>query len=136
LSLDPLETLLPHPDGIPKHLDLAFQSPPPLVIKEDEGGEYLYVVLEGTVEVFNFDDADRIVMLAKLEPGTYFGEQALLANGEGKRNAYVRTNGTARLIQIPKEYFRLILNRDSDLASELKNIGEKQREEIKKLQGK
>lgn len=111
-------------------------GPGEFVIKEDEGGEYLYVILEGTVEVFNFDDDDKIVILAKLEPGTYFGEQALLADGEGKRNAYVRTNGTARLIQIPKEYFRLILKRDSDLANELKNIGEKQREVINKLQGK
>ena len=110
-------------------------GPGEFVIKEDEGGDYLYVVLEGTVEVFTFDEDDKIVILAKHAPGAYFGEQALLADEEGKRNAYVRTNGIARLIQIPKEYFRLILNRDSDLVSELKEMGEKQRQEIEKLRG-
>ncbi len=110
-------------------------GPGEFVIKEDEGGDFLYVVLEGTVEVFNFDEDDRIVILARLEPGTYFGEQALLAGNEGKRNAYVRTEGVSRLIQIPKEYFRLIINRDSEIAGELKKVGEKQREELSKLQG-
>ena len=110
-------------------------GPGEFVIKEDEGGDYLYVVLEGTVEVFNFDDADKIVILARLEPGTYFGEQALLADDAGKRNAYVRTEGVSRLIQIPKEYFRLVINRDSELAKELKDKGEQQREELNRLQG-
>lgn len=110
-------------------------GPGEFVIKEDEEGDYLYVVLEGIVDVFNFDEDGKIVILARLEPGTYFGEQALLAEDRGKRNAYVRTDGTARLIQIPREYFRLILNRDSELARELKALGEKQRATIRKLQG-
>ncbi len=110
-------------------------GPGEFVIKEDEGADYLYVVLEGTVEVFNFDEDDRIVILARLEPGTYFGEQALLADEAGKRNAYVRTEGISRLIQIPKEYFRLIINRDSELADELRQKGEQQRAEMNKLQG-
>jgi CRP-like cAMP-binding protein len=110
-------------------------GPGEFVIKEDEEGDYLYVVLEGIVDVFNFDDEDKIVVLARLEPGTYFGEQALLAEEKGKRNAYVRTDGQARLIQIPKEYFRLLVNRDSELAAELKKAGEQQRATIRKLQG-
>jgi len=110
-------------------------GPGEFVIKEDEEGDYLYVVLEGIVDVFNFDDEDKIVILARLEPGTYFGEQALLSEDRGKRNAYVRTDGTARLIQIPREYFRLLVNRDSELAAELKKAGEQQRATIRKLQG-
>lgn len=110
-------------------------GPGEFVIKEDEEGDYLYVVLEGIVDVFNFDDEDKIVILARLEPGTYFGEQALLSEDRGKRNAYVRTDGTARLIQIPREYFRLLVNRDSELAAELKKAGEQQRATIRRLQG-
>lgn len=110
-------------------------GPGEFVIKEDEEGDYLYVVLEGIVDVFNFDEDGKIVILARLEPGTYFGEQALLDDNSGKRNAYVRTDGQARLIQIPRDYFRLLINRDSELSSELKQIGEKQRATIKNLQG-
>ena len=109
-------------------------GPGDFVVKETEKGNCLYVVLEGEVEIFTFDDDGKIVMLANLGRGNHFGEQALMPESSGERNAYARTKDIARLIQIPKAYFRLILNRDSDLVDTLKKAGSKQKEEITKIQ--
>ena len=108
-------------------------GPGDFVIKESEKGDCLYVVLEGTVEIFTFDDDGKMVMLATLMRGNHFGEQALMPGSSGERNAYARTKDAARLIQIPKAYFRLILNRDSDLINALQKAGSKQKDEITKI---
>ena len=111
-------------------------DPGEFVIKESDSGDCLYVVLSGSVEVFTFDDADKIVILAEHMRGDYFGEQALLPGSTGKRNAYARTNGPTKLIKIPKAYFRLILNRDSSLSSALQKIGEAQKKALHDIQKK
>lgn len=110
-------------------------GPGEFVLKESEAADFLYVVLEGSVEVFTLDQDGRLVILANHKPGSYFGEQALLSDDNDKRNSYVRTDGVSRLIQIPKEYFRLILRRDSTLESALKKIGDAQKDEIEKIKG-
>lgn len=104
------------------------------VVKESEKGDCLFVVLSGTVEIFTFDDDGRIVILAEHRRGEYFGETALLPGSTGQRNAYARTNGPAKLIKIPKAYFRLILNRDSELSEALKKVSEAQKKELDKIQ--
>ena len=109
-------------------------GPGDFVLKESEKGDCLYVVLEGIVEIFTMDDDGRITVLAELEKGAYFGEQALLPGSSGERNAYARTNDVSKLIKIPKAYFRLVLNRDSVLATALKKVGEAQQSEIDKIQ--
>ncbi len=106
--------------------------PGEIVIRENEVGDYLYVVMEGTVEVFIVDDNGKVIVLHELKEGNYFGEQALLPDGSGRRNANVRTNTAARLVRIPKEKFRLILERDQKLGKALKLIGEAQREQIRR----
>ena len=111
-------------------------DPGDFVIKESESGDCLYVVLSGSVEIFTFDEDDKIVILAEHMRGDYFGEQALLPGSTGKRNAYARANGPTKLIKIPKTYFRLILNRDSILSAALKKIGEAQKKELNQIQKK
>ena len=108
-------------------------GPGDFVIKESEKGDCMYIVLEGEVEIFTFDDDGKIVMLATLYRGNHFGEQALMPGSSGERNAYARTRDVARLIKIPKDYFRLVLNRDSDLIETLKKAGSRQQTEIKKI---
>lgn len=102
-------------------------GPGELIIKEDQTGEHLYVVLDGTVEVFLLDNEGKVIVLAEHKRGNYFGEQALMPGSNGKRNAYVRTNGRARLLKIPRKYFRLLLDRDSKLAETLEKIGRLQK---------
>ena len=111
-------------------------GPGDFVVKEDEPGEHLFVVLEGIVEVFIIDEDGKINILARLKPGEYFGEQALMDDSSGERNAYVRTDNETRLIKIAKDYFKLALKRDSVLAMSLKKVGAAQKEEISKLEGK
>jgi len=97
-------------------------GPGDFVVKEHQKGEHLYIVLEGTAEVFTLDEDGKILILAELGAGEFFGEQALMPDSNGKRNAFVRANNETRLIKIPKEYFRLILSRDEKIAAELKEI--------------
>ncbi len=99
-------------------------GPGDFVVKKFQKGEHLFVVLDGKVEVFTLDDDGEIIILAELSAGEFFGEQALMPDAKGKRNAFVRANVKARLIKIPKEYFRLILTRDEKIAAELKKTQE------------
>ena len=99
-------------------------GPGDFVVKKFQKGEHLYVILDGKAEVFTLDDDGEIIILAELNAGEFFGEQALMPDSKGKRNAFVRANDETRLIKIPKEYFRLILNRDEKIAAELKKTQE------------
>ncbi len=122
-------------DSFPRWTEVITVGPGDFIIKEAEHGEHLYVILDGIVEVFIIDEDGKINILAKLKPGDYFGEQALMEDGNGERNAYVRTDHETRLIKISKDYFKLALKRDSVLAMALSKKGEAQKETIKKIQG-
>ena len=99
-------------------------GPGDFVVKKFQKGEHLFVILDGKAEVFTLDDDGEIIILAELGAGEFFGEQALMPDSKGKRNAFVRANDETRLIKIPKEYFRLILNRDEKIAAKLKKTQE------------
>ena len=106
-------------------------GPGDFVLKESQPGDAMFVVLDGEVEIFTLDSDGKIVLLAKLNSGDYFGEQSLMPDSRGKRNAFARSDKESRLIKIPKEYFRLVLNRDSELAKELKKKHESQKQKLK-----
>ena len=106
-------------------------GPGDFVLKESQPGDAMFVVLDGEVEIFTLDSDGKIVVLAKLNSGDYFGEQSLMPDSRGKRNAFARSDKESRLIKIPKEYFRLVLNRDSELAKELKKKHESQKQKLK-----
>lgn len=120
-------------DSYPSWTEVITVGPGEFIIKESEHGEHLYVILDGIVEVFMIDEGGKINILAKLEPGNYFGEQALLEDSDGERNAYVRTDNETRLIKIAKDYFKLALKRDGVLADALRKAGEAQKQTISKL---
>ena len=101
-----------------------------IVREEEEEGDFMYVVLDGSVEVFVVDDDGQIVVLSELFRGNYFGEQALLPEGSGKRNANVRANGPATLVKVAKKYFQLIVNHDNKLMLALKAVGGAQQNKI------
>jgi CRP-like cAMP-binding protein len=100
-------------------------GPGDFVVKKFQKGEHLYVVLDGIAEVFTLGEDGEIIILAKLGSGEFFGEQALMPDSKGKRNAFVRANEKTRVIKIPKEYFRLLLSRDDKIATELSEIQKK-----------
>ena len=122
-------------DSYPTWTEVITVGPGEFIIKESEQGEHLYVILDGIVEVFIIDEDGKVNILAKLNPGNYFGEQALLDENQGERNAFVRTDNETRLIKISKDYFKLALKRDSVLAEALRKTGEAQKQTISNLQG-
>lgn len=101
-----------------------------IILREDEEGDYMYVVLDGAAEVFVMDDDGKIVVLGRLTAGHYFGEQALLPGGTGKRNANVRADGRTTVVRVAKRYFQLIINHDNKLMLALKAVGDAQRRKI------
>jgi len=111
-------------------------GPGDFVLKESEKGDCMFVVLDGVVEIFALDDDGKVGILATVGKGSYFGEQALMPGSTGERNAYARANGIARLIKIPKEYFRLVLNRDSEVAKSLLMKGQAQKKQRDRAKGK
>lgn len=101
-----------------------------IILREAEEGDFMYVVLDGSVEVFVMDDDGKIVALATLTRGHYFGEQALLPQGTGRRNANVRAAERVVLIRVAKRYFQLIINHDNKLMLALKAVGAAQKKKI------
>lgn len=101
-----------------------------IILREAEEGDFMYVVLDGSVEVFVMDDDGKIVALATLTRGHYFGEQALLPQGTGRRNANVRAAERVVLIRVAKRYFQLIINHDNKLMLALRAVGAAQKKKI------
>jgi CRP-like cAMP-binding protein len=125
LTEDELRQIIQSPDN-----GIVSYKPLEPIIEEDEFGDFMYVVLDGSVEVFVVDDDGQIVVLSELFRGNYFGEQALLPEGSGKRNANVRANGPATLVKVAKKYFQLIVNHDNKLMLALKAVGGAQQNKI------
>lgn len=101
-----------------------------MILREDEEGDFMYVVIDGLVEVFVVDDDGKMIVLAELARGHYFGEQALMPNSTGKRNANVRANTKSTLVRVAKRYFQLIIDHDNKLMLALKAVGEAQKRKI------
>lgn len=80
------------------------------IIREDEIGNCMYVILEGTVEVsIKGDNSNREISIATLRKGDFFGEQALLPHGTGRRNASVVAMHPSKLFRIDKKHVQLSL---------------------------
>jgi cAMP-dependent protein kinase regulator len=117
-------------DRIDSWTEIASYEAGEIIVRETEDGDYMYIVLDGSVEVFVVDDDGQVVVLAELFKGNYFGEQALLPDSSGKRNANVRANGPATLVKVAKKYFQLIVNHDNKLMLALRAVGEAQQHKI------
>jgi len=75
-----------------------------LVVREGDAADAFYVVLSGRLQVAAERETDTPLPLAELGPGTWFGEQALLAPG-GRRSASVRALEPLRCAVIPRAAF-------------------------------
>lgn len=81
-----------------------------------EGGQsdFLFVILSGSVKIYVSDDDGAEVILAFMGPGDFFGEMALIDNGE--RCASAMTLEPSRVLSISKTAFRECLTRNPDIA--------------------
>lgn len=89
------------------------------IVREGEHGDRMYFVASGSVQVLgrSFDGSE--VVLARLEPGTYFGEQALLSSERGRRNATVRALTHCELLVLTRDGLLSVLEPGSAFAQQL-----------------
>ena len=77
------------------------------VIRQGEVGDYYYLIREGRAHVTRSTKGGKPVVLARLEPGQSFGEDALIS-GE-LRNASVRMQTQGLLMRLAASDFRTLL---------------------------
>src|SRR6516162_10647210 len=58
-----------------------------LIFREGEAGDCAYVVVQGSVQVFATDRNGDEIVLAQLRELDHVGEQSLLGDDSGRRNA-------------------------------------------------
>lgn len=90
------------------------------IVREGDTGDRMFFVAEGSVQVLgrSFDGSE--IVLARLEPGAYFGEQALLSGSGGRRNATVRALTHCRLLVLTRDGLLSVMEPDSALAQQLR----------------
>jgi CRP-like cAMP-binding protein/cytochrome P450/bacterioferritin-associated ferredoxin len=74
------------------------------IIAQGTIADAFYVLLTGKAEVLKDEDGE-VVNLTKLEPGTYFGEQALLGKNSGRRSTTVRAIDDCRVAFVSADVF-------------------------------
>lgn len=88
------------------------------IFHEGDEGDAFYLITEGEVVIEKaLGDAEAVKVLARLQPGAFFGELALVS--DAKRSAAARAAGPVRLLRIRREDFRRTLDADPRLASSL-----------------
>ena len=85
-----------------------------VICREGDPGDAMYLLREGTVTVTTRVGGETIE-LARLGPGQFFGEQALLSREN--RSATVRSVTPVSLWELSAADFNEVLSRDPDLAS-------------------
>ncbi len=78
------------------------------IIKQDQDGDYFYVIISGQCQVTREAPGHKSLPLAELAPGAYFGEEALIADSQ--RNATVTMLTDGSLMRLSKQDFRSLLN--------------------------
>ncbi len=79
------------------------------IIKQDEAGEYFYIIKTGRCMVTRkMPGQQNEIKLAELGPGSTFGEEALIS--DAKRNASVVMLSKGTLSRLSKENFLKLLN--------------------------
>lgn len=78
-----------------------------VVVQEGEKGDAMFIILKGSVKISYYTIEGREVVLSLLEPGTFFGEMALL--DEEPRSATAVTMEASELGQIRRADFHRLM---------------------------
>ena len=84
-----------------------------VIFERGSPSEALYIVLSGRVRILE-RDGQREVEVARVEPGSSFGELSLLLNTKHTKEA--RAEQDAELMVVPKDSFQELLESSPDLA--------------------
>ena len=88
-----------------------------MIILEEEYGDLVFVVQEGTIKITRVNDEGKEVILALLGPGEIFGELAILDGEARSANALAQEN--CKLLAINKEDFLEILKNNFSVSYNL-----------------
>ncbi len=106
-----------------------------LILQEGDAGNSLFLIIEGSGQVFVQGLNEEELVLARLEAGEVFGEQAFLRDGPKARTASVRSIGTLQAFEITYAQLVDCLNSDNDLRQQIERRGtEFQRNRRNRLQ--
>jgi CRP-like cAMP-binding protein len=97
-----------------------------LIFREGETGDCAYVVVRGSVQVFATDRNGDELVLAQLREFEHVGEQSLLHDDTGRRNASLRACEDTTLLRIPIAEFQAILSQRPTLGDLLSETGRQQ----------
>ena len=79
-----------------------------VVTQGDWGGNTLYVMVDGKLDVYITDDHGTTKKVAELPPGTSFGERSVLAGQPRNATISVPQGAEARVIEIQRPALRLL----------------------------
>lgn len=95
------------------------------IIVQGDGGDSMFVIIEGLLNVKIHKDGGEIISVGKLIPGDFFGEMSLFT-GE-PRSASVEVYADCLVFELTKESLKPILHQRPDLVEEFgKVIAERQ----------
>ena len=86
------------------------------IVRQGEPGNCMYVIQDGTVEVFAGPDGHE-VLLRCLGPNEFFGEMALFE--QETRTATIRSKGPSQILTVDKRSFLSGIHEDPSLAFSL-----------------
>ncbi len=112
-----------------------------IVITEGSMGSEFYIIKEGEFEIYKTGIDKKILNLAKVGPGDFFGEAALFESK--KRTASVRAISPATLFVINKDTVKEIIKQSPDFAlkmidglvNKIFNLNNKYSDALAKLYG-
>jgi uncharacterized membrane protein len=84
------------------------------IFNEHDRGDALYILEEGTVRIWVYDEDVKEVTLAELKPGDFFGELAVLDRGERSSSATAVTD--IHLHRLSSDDFQKFLTEHPDAA--------------------
>lgn len=91
-----------------------------IIIQEGALADALYIILKGSVQVFTLDSKNQNIILARLDEGQFFGEQAYLNNLI--RNASVKALTSVKLIRINYDTLDNIFQHSNKFRKYIENI--------------
>jgi CRP-like cAMP-binding protein len=96
-----------------------------VVVREGEGGDTLYQIVGGELEVLKADGGAIQHPIARLGPGDVFGEMTLFT--DDPRSATVRTTRECLLLEVERRDLQPLLEQDSLLLERMAQLVQERR---------